>query len=184
VIFVFTYKTILMRRHILPVLFIIFLGSIVSCFKIEKVPPVPLIKFKDFQIFDSTDILGNQIKGGRLNFTFQDGDGDLGLPVSGSGIRQDSSNLFFILFRKTNGIFTKAPDNDILAPSSYRIPYMNRQGQNQVLKGNINVTFLYLFATPADTIKYEFYVTDRAQHFSNTVSTCEIVFTKNSICYE
>ena len=41
-----------------------------------------------------------------------------------------------------------APDNDPLKPSSYRIPYMERLGQNKILKGTISVTFLYLFYSP------------------------------------
>ena len=71
-----------------------------SCFKIEKLPPEPYISFKSFQVFDSTDILGNKVKGGRLIFSFEDGDGDLGLTAPNTRTQQDSTNLFFILFRK------------------------------------------------------------------------------------
>jgi len=66
-------------------------------------------------------------------------------------------------------------DNDPLKPSPYRIPYMVRLGQNKILKGTISVTFLYLFYSPEDTIKYDFYVKDRALNESNVASTNEIV---------
>ena len=161
---------------------ILFIILFFSCGKIEKLPPKPFIRFKSFEVFDSTDILENAVKGGRLNFYFEDGDGDLGLPLSVESTTVDSTNLFFILFRKTSGIFVKAADNDPLKPSSYRIPYMDRQGQNKILRGNIRITFLYLFAKPTDTIKYMFYIKDRALNFSDTVSTCEITFKNNGVC--
>ncbi|MBA4322447.1 MAG: hypothetical protein C0408_06465, partial [Odoribacter sp.] len=131
----------------------------------------------------STDILGNTQKAGRLNFYFEDGDGDLGLRSPELNTGQDSTNLFFTLFRRTGGALVPVSANDPLKPSSYRIPYMDRQGQNKILRGNISVTFLYLFYTPSDTIKYRFYVKDRAEHTSDTASTCEIVIIKNGICY-
>jgi hypothetical protein len=153
-----------------------------TCGKIEKLPPEPSIKFRSFEVFDSTDILGNNVKGGRLNFYFEDGDGDLGLPSPGTYSTTDSTNLFFILYRKTSGVFVKAPQNDPLRPSPFRIPYMDRQGQNKILRGNIRVTFLYLFSKPTDTIQYQFFVKDRAQNLSDTVQTCEIVLRNNGVC--
>jgi hypothetical protein len=153
-----------------------------SCGKIEKLPPEPSIKFRSFEVFDSVDILGNDVKGGRLNFYFEDGDGDLGLPSPGTYSTLDSTNLFFILFRKSSGVFVKAPQNDPLKPSPYRIPYMDRQGQNKILRGNIRITFLYLFSKPTDTIQYQFYVKDRALNSSDTVETCEIVLRNNGVC--
>jgi len=170
-----------MRYLIFPgALFITLLFS-VSCRKIEKLPPEPNIKFTSFEVFDSTDILGNIDKGGRLKFYFEDGDGDLGLQAPQDN-STDSTNLFFRILRKTKGVFLPVPDNDPLRPSPYRIPYMDRQGQNKILRGNISITFLYLFFSPLDTLKYKFFVKDRALHSSDTVSTCEIVLVKNGIC--
>jgi hypothetical protein len=163
-------------------LIILFIILFLSCGKIEKLPPQPYIKFRSFEVFDTTDILENSVKGGRLNFYFEDGDGDLGLQSPGQFTVVDSTNLFFVLYRKSSGIFVKAADNDPLKPSAYRIPYMDRQGQNKILKGNIRITFLYFFSNPTDTIKYMFWVKDRGQNYSDTVSTCEIVLNNKSIC--
>lgn len=160
-------------------LLIIILTCLDSCRKIVQLPVVPYIEFTNFTIFDTTDILGNKSKGGRLRFHFEDGDGDIGLNAP-SDIRMDSSNLFFTLFRKKGGIILATPDNDPLKPSSYRIPFMERLGQNKILKGTISVTFLYLFYSPADTIRYDFYIKDRAQNESNVVSTNEIVLSVNN----
>jgi hypothetical protein len=151
-----------------------------SCRKIEQLPPVPNIEFTSFAIFDTIDILGNNAKGGRLKFHFEDGDGDLGLN-SPSESQTDTTNLFFTLFRKTSGTMIPAPDNDPLKPSSYRIPYMERLGQNKILRGTISVTFLYLFYSPTDTIRYDFYIMDRAMNESNVASTSEIVISVNGI---
>jgi hypothetical protein len=72
-----------------------------------------------------------------------------------------------------------APDDDPLKPSAYRIPYMERTGQDKILKGTISVTFLYLFYSPSDTIRYDFYIKDRAGNVSNVASTSEIVLNVN-----
>ncbi len=149
-----------------------------SCKKLEQLPAIPNIEFTSFTVFDTTDILGNSAKGGRLKFYFEDGDGDIGLK-SPSEIQLDTTNLFFTLFRKSGGVMVPAPANDPLKPSDYRIPYLERLGQNKILKGTISVTFLYLFYSPADTIRYDFYLKDRAENLSNTVSTSEIILSEN-----
>jgi hypothetical protein len=152
--------------------------SLFSCRKIEQLPPIPNIEFTSFTVFDTIDILGNTAKGGRLKFHFKDGDGDLGLNTP-SANQTDTTNLFFTLFRKKDGILSEALPSDPLLPSSYRIPYMERTGVDKILKGTISVTFLYLFTYPGDTIKYDFYIKDRGDHSSNTASTTEIGLSEN-----
>ena len=161
------------------VLIAIFAGS---CRKIQQLPPEPRVDFLSFAVFDTTDILGNSCKGGRLNFYFEDGDGDIGLRTPETG-ETDTTNLFLTLYRKTNGVMVQVPDNDIMKPSNYRIPYMERTGQNKILKGTISITFLYLFYSPADTdtVRYDFYIEDRADNFSNTESTSEIALSVNNL---
>jgi hypothetical protein len=151
-----------------------------SCRKIEELPDTPRIEFQSFEIFDTTDILGNKSKGGRLKFYFEDGDGNVGLKQPETRF-DDSTNLFFTLYKKTNGIMQPASKNDPLAPAAYRVPYMVRLGQNKILKGTISVTFLYLFYTPADTISYDFYLEDRDYNESNVETTSEIILSVNKI---
>jgi hypothetical protein len=159
---------------------IIVLIASVSCQKVETLPARPRIEYRSFEIFDTTDILGNDAKGGRLKFYFEDGDGNMGL-AEPDGILSDTSNLFFTLYRKQNGEMVLAPPNDPLRPSSYRIPYMFRLGQNKILKGTISVTFFYLFYSPADTIRYDFHIKDRADNISNIESTSDIIISVNNI---
>lgn len=152
-----------------------------GCEKIRQLPPEPMIEFRQFTLYDTVDILGNPAKAGILEFYFEDGDGDLGLqqPLEGE---TDTSNLFFTLLRKENGIFSEVDESDPSKPSTYRIPYMEREGQNKILQGLIDITFLYFFFEPDDTIMYEFYVTDRAGNVSNTASSCEIPFSLDGTC--
>jgi hypothetical protein len=155
-----------------------------SCRKIEQLSPIPKIEFISFSVFDTTESqLGNNCKGGRLKFYFEDGDGDLGLEVP-SGNQPDTTNMFLTLSRNKGGIMVLSSGVDPLLPySKYRIPYMERTGQNKILKGTISVTFLYTFYDPKDndTIKYDFYIKDRTDNISNTVSTCEIPVSVNGL---
>jgi hypothetical protein len=169
-----------MRINKYPVLSLIALLILGSCTKIEHLSPIPNIRYNSFTIFDTTDILGNISKAGKLNFYFEDGDGDVGLKVP-SGNEYDSTNLFFTLYRKTDGTMTEVTPDDPLYPSSYRIPYMVRLGQNKILRGTVSVTFLYLFYLPTDTIQYDFYIKDRARHESNVATTSEIIISANNI---
>jgi hypothetical protein len=165
-----------------PVILIIALLVLGACKKIVQLPPIPYIEFTSFAVFDTTDILGNNEKAGRLKFYFEDGDGDLGLPEP-TGDDVDTTNIFLALYRKTEGEMVLVSDkSDPLLPySSYRIPYLERLGQNQILKGTISVVFLYQEYSPGDTIKYEFFITDRALNESNWASTCEIIVSENNI---
>ncbi len=151
-----------------------------SCKKITQLSVVPNVEYTNFSIFDTTDILGNHLKGGRLRFHFEDGDGDVGLdaPVNG---QIDSTNMFLTLYRKIDGAMVPAPEDDPLKPSDYRIPYMERLGRDKILKGTISITFLYLFYYPSDTISYDFYIKDRALNSSNVASTGEIVLSVNNL---
>ena len=167
-------------KEIKYLLFVILAVAVLgSCRKIEQLSAVPHIEFTSFSVFDTLDILGNNSKGGRLRFHFEDGDGDLGLNAP-SLIQPDSTNLFFTLYRKVGGVMVPAQDDDPLKPASYRIPYMERLGQNKILKGTISITFLYLFYLPTDTIRYDFYIEDRALNKSNVASTSEIVLSLNN----
>jgi len=159
------------------VFFMLYAGT--SCVKIKTLPPEPYIEYISFEVFDTVDILGNTAKGGRLKFSFEDGDGDLGLNPPQEETVSDSANLFLTLYRKTGGVMLLAPEDDPLRPLNYRIPYMERTGQNKILKGTIHVTFMYLVYSESDTIKYAFFVRDRKSNESNTESTNEIILFEN-----
>ena len=56
----------------------------------------------------------------------------------------------------------------------YRIPPLDREGQNKTLQGEIEVEIEY-YSIDYDTLKYSFYLIDRAYHRSNTDTTTEIL---------
>jgi hypothetical protein len=149
-----------------------------SCKKIEQLPAVPFIRFDKFVVFDTNTSLG-MYKAGRLEFYFEDGDGDLGSinPDDGS-TETETPDLYLSLFRKHGGIMIASTDTTAML--SYRIPYMERTGVNKILKGTISVSIFY-FLPPTDTIKYDFYIKDRASNVSNVASTSEIIVSDNKV---
>ena len=172
--------------RIIKCLFIVILISLAfgSCRKIQQLPAIPRIEFNSFAVFDTIDPLENVCKGGRLNFYFEDGDGDLGLEPAEISGSDDTINMFLTLFRKENGVMIQIPDSgDIMKPSNYRIPYMERTGQNKILKGTISITFIYWFYEPIDSgiFRYDFFIKDRAGNISNTASTSEIALSLNDL---
>lgn len=153
-----------------------------SCGPIETLPPEPRIEFRAFTLFDTTDILGNPAKAGKLTFYFEDGDGDLGLDPPQTPGTDPASNLFFKLYRRSNGTFELAEPSDPLYPSEYRIPYLDATGQNKILKGTIDVTLMYMLYDPEDTLYYDFWIKDRGGNESNTATTCIFVLGENGTC--
>ena len=158
----------------IPILIITVLLSSLSCKKIESLPEIPSISFNSFILKDTTDVLGNEGKIGELIFDFEDGDGDIGLTQPDSlSVDSTNFNLFFTLFGKIDGEFIEVSENDLETPLNYRIPYIEKEGQNKALIGEIQVDFIYLLFE-YDTIKYSFFIVDRALHKSNVETTPEI----------
>ncbi len=153
-----------------------------SCKPIGNLPDEPAIEFRAFTVFDTIDILGNPAKAGALKFYFEDGDGDLGLDAPAQPGDDPGSNLFLRLYRKTGNSFELAGPTDPLYPSNYRIPYLEAEGQNKILKGTIEVTLIYFLYGTSDTLYYDFWIRDRGGNESNTDSTCVFVITENGTC--
>lgn len=152
---------------------VIFAALVLSaCEPIERVSNVPEIEFKSFTLYDR-DTLGFQIKAGELIFSFIDGNADFGvLPNS-----NDTLNLFLDPFHKVDMAYV--PLNVDTFGRKYAV--MNdealvRIGQNKTVKGEIKLQVYYFGIPPFDTIKYDFYILDRAGHKSNVESTSDITF--------
>jgi len=151
-----------------------------GCPEIQQLPDTPRIEFESFTLSEKTDDLGNEIILGELVYLFEDGDGDIGMPEADSIAPDDSSeyNLFLTLFKKIDMEYIEVGEDELGAPLFYRIPYVEpREGQNKTLQGNIKIEFEYL-TLDYDTIRYDFYMYDRARNKSNTESTTDIGFTE------
>jgi len=167
-----------MKTGKLLIIFFAVVALSAACFKITPVSEIPNIEFISFQIFDTTDILGNKSKAGKLKFRFEDGDGDIGLNQL-NGI--DTTNLKMTLYRKVNGVMQLVTDayDPLLPHSSYRIPYLDRVGQSKVQTGEIIISMIYQSYKQDDIIKYSFFITDRAGNNSNVEETVEIIVSQN-----
>ena len=170
-----------MKKIKLPIIFFAVIAFITACLKVERVPEIPSIEFTSFEILDTTEVhLGNRVKAGKLRFRFED-DGDFGLDPQSPA---DAYNLKLTLYRKIGGVMQPVTDSDPLLPlHAYRVPYLEKIGQSKVLRGEIIISMLYQFynPNPADTIKYDFFIIDRAGNHSNIEETAEIVVAKNDI---
>lgn len=106
-------------------------------------------------------------------FGFTDGDGDLG--------SDDSLNIFVKDLR----------DNFI--SDRYRIPFVDEAGANNGISGEITITLYTTCCTfpngappctpseqfPTNELQYEIYITDRAGHQSNSITTPKIILACN-----
>ncbi len=97
-----------MRSLRFPGSLLLFLLLAGACGRIEQLSPVPRIEFRSFAVFDTVDLLGNEAKGGRLKFYFEDGDGNIGLNEP-TEEESDTNNLFMTLYSKTNCTMNPAP---------------------------------------------------------------------------
>ena len=156
-------------RYILGVLLLFFSG----CGDIETIPDVPVITYKSHTIYLTTDDLGNNIVLIQLNIEFTDGDGDIGFKPTSLPNEPDSLNynFFMTLYDYKDGEFEKVEGLEMM---KYRIPYIERKGQNKVLKGNIYIDLEYQTII-YDTIFYSFYLVDRQFNKSNVDSTDVII---------
>jgi hypothetical protein len=140
------------------------------------VPKLTYVSHKVEVTIDDPD-LGNKSLKVEIKLDFVDGDGDLIVPVYSDTVSY--SKLFINSYKKVNGLYQLLIPNDSGYSFPESLPYedfMSREGQNKTFKGTITKTFNYYFTKLAniDTIKYEFYLFDRAYHKSNIVEISDI----------
>ena len=148
-----------------------------SCTKKQEYPIEPEIGFKYFVVKDTVDKLQNPIKEVHLVFSFTDGDGDIGLSQGDTLFPFDKAgghyyNLISTYYEKQNGTFNEVAQNSEL--SNYRIPVLQDLAIKKSIRGDIEVK-RDLYFPNSDTIKYDFFIYDRALHKSNTISSPEII---------
>lgn len=159
---------------------ILIFAGFTACEEIVKYPDVPVIEYKSFSLYSTVDELGNDIFLGKLEIDFTDGDGDIGIEQPDSSSLPDSLkyNLFLSLYEKVDGNFQKV--NSLDSTQNFRVPYIERIGQNKTLKGTITLDLEYK-TIEYDTIYYTFYLLDREFHRSNTDTTEQLIFTGLSL---
>jgi hypothetical protein len=165
-------------KRILYILLIATL-ALAGCPAPKTLPDVPRVEFKNFILEKKINVLNQELLTGTLTFDFEDGDGDIGFVSSSDSLNAPDSvkyNLFLTLHEMVNGVYRKVDTSELLSPPYYRIPPLDREGQNKTLMGEISVDIEY-FTIDYDTLRYSFYIMDRAYHRSNVDTTDEIIFT-------
>ncbi len=170
------------------IFFVVLLLIFSRCRKTEKYPVEPVIAFQKFTPFDTvTQHLNGQtylyFMRGVLQFSFTDGDGDLGVETD-SNTTGGFANLFITYYEIQNKDTVQVPmtyyDNethtyDTMTYNSV-IPNLTPEYANgNGIKGEISDTLFLLSASSYDTIMFEVYVKDRKEHESNHFFTPYIV---------
>ena len=165
----------------LQYIFILFAIGVIlfnACETPRSYPETPEVEFKSVSITDAQDTLGNVVKLIRLTISVVDGDGDIGIFYLNSnsiypGFEDlGNANLFIKQYEKIDGEFV-----ELDSVYNYATPFLEPEGQDKTLKADIEVRIDYpVVLYDYDTIKYSFYIYDRAMHISNTAETPEIPF--------
>ncbi len=148
-----------------------------SCMEKEVYPVIPEIAFQGFTLqYDS----GMYAKRGFLTISFKDGDGDIGLLSSQVWPPFDTGSIYYYnyiidYYEKQNGTYVKV---DLEPPYNARIPYLTPNDPNKAIKGIIVDTLILNPFPVYDTVKFKFFIYDRALHKSNVDSTPPIILKK------
>jgi len=153
-----------MRQNLSASIVLLLMVIPFSCKKGNEYPIIPEIKFKSLSTLK--DLQGKDVHA-TLTISFTDGDGDIGA--------DDGNNNFIVAYYiKQNNIWTLDASYDY----SGRINVVTSTEKNRALRGDISYDFDQAVLPQGavnDTIRFNVYIFDRAQHQSNTVTTSEIV---------
>lgn len=154
-----------------------------SCLKPQSFPNEPALEFQSFTMLGDSAV---------VSVRFTDGDGDIGLGDADTIDPFDAEsiyhyNYYLEYYEMMNGTWVKgtqdpAGENFPTADTinfAFRIQNLTPVGQNQTLKGTINVTlepvFYNVLSNHSDTIMYRISLLDRSLNRSNFVETPMIV---------
>lgn len=138
----------------------------------DKFDIIPSVEWRGHEIEVIGDPSDNR-KNIILKVYFTDRDGDIGLTQSQiptDSCNKDNYSLFIKYFEKVGSAYREIAPADSCQPFHNHLPYLTPEGQNKVLEGEIKAAFSYL-AFPqnpgVDSVKFEIYIKDRANHVSN-----------------
>ena len=186
-----------MKKHTWVILILMIVGSAImiatSCRRFEEFPDVPQIAYEGFLLENNAETGITQR--GVLIFSYQDGDGNLGLasrdtfPPFNWGSPY-YYNLVIDYYEMRNGEFEKVPlvfwnnetqQFDTLTFNS-RFPILTPPTGNLAIKGVFQDTvFLYNPLSKFDTIKFSVYIYDRDLNKSNVIETPPILINRDTV---
>lgn len=142
-----------------------------SCQKPKSFSNTPQITYLDFVKYQS---INGHDSAGILKFNFTDGDGDIGLnPWDTTGPYTDVYYSDF--FAKQSELINGAWVVDTYKFNE-RIPFLTAEGSSKALQGEIDISWsLNNPIKQIDTVKWEFWICDRALNLSNHLFTPQII---------
>lgn len=151
-----------------------------SCRKPEKYPTTPKISFTEIPVKDTVDDLGNPVKRCVLTFSLIDGDGDIGFEEGDTVAPYQIGgpyyhNLLITMYKLVDGLYYQVDTPEIGTPFYFRTKYIEPIGQNKTMKCHIYVNLDFDIPSNWDSVKFDFFMYDRALHKSNVASTPLIV---------
>lgn len=152
----------------IAVIFILISGLLYQCQERPVYPDIPIIDYQYFYLYIDTNSLGQAVLTGKMDFSFTDGDGNIGFdPDTSTAVIPDSIryNLFLQTYDYIEGEFVLVPEEDG-GYLKYIIPFLDKQP----LQGTISVTIEYPIID-YDTIFYTFFLFDRDFNRSNMDTT-------------
>lgn len=153
------------------------------CKKPVKYPEVPEVRYLSLVVTDTVDTFGNKVKKAELSLYLIDGDGNIGFNVGDTNPPFDTASLYYHnLFVEMYWIDSgKVKPVQLAEPFYYRTPFLEPLGQNKTLKCTVKVDMDFLYSTQLpiqwDSVKFDFFMYDRAQNRSNT-GTTDVVLLK------
>ena len=168
----FKLSTVVRNLLALALLPALFLAS--SCMKKENYPDTPQIAFEGFTLAFDT---GKIAQRGFLTISFKDGNGDIGLVAGDTNFPYNRGGDYYYnyviqYYEKQMGKFVLVP---LDPPYSARIPLLNPNDPGRAIKGIIVDTLVMNPQPVFDTVKFLFYIYDRALNKSNIDSTPLII---------
>lgn len=149
-------------------------------FSCEPTPQFSKIPHISFVSFEKNPPINGADYNGKLTFHFQDGDGDIGLDKNDLSSPFDTAstyyyNFFCNYYEKQNGQYIKI---DLPLSQNARIPRLSEL-ESESIEGTITLDLLINNPFSAyDTIRFDFYIVDRALHHSDTIFTPDIIVNK------
>lgn len=165
------------------VVWVLFILSTQSCVEPPRFPNEPAIEL----VSVSADTIQQLQDSLYIEFTFTDGDGDLGFEdFSTDDCELCDSSCYshptFSLFILDSRFINIVNGDTIRCLKTFNVPYVPPKGATDAISGSFTVLLTNEFCIPGkavDTVSYSIVVKDRAGNFSNRISTDKIIILCN-----
>ncbi len=165
------------------VIWILFLLSMQSCVEPPRYPNEPAIEL----VAVSEDTIRQLQDSLYIEFSFTDGDGDLGFEdYSTDDCELCDSSCYshptFSLFVLDNRYINIVNGDTIRCLKTFNVPYVPPKGATDAISGSVTVLLTNEFCLPGkviDTVNYSIVIKDRAGNFSNRIETGNIILLCN-----